>query len=374
VSAKADTRHEVPREDDFNRLNNYDKINYAVKSLQANQMNRRYFIKYATASLISPLFPRFFASCEPLAGLASTPPPAPFGRIASWWRQAVYTEPSLNSKRVAWKARDEIIPLYASVEGDPPWPGNPVWYQTEGGFIHSGYVQPVENKPNPEVITKITPPGFWAQVCVPFAEARPKVNSERVWYRLYYGTVYRVVEAVEDEEHKWWYRLQDGIAYAPGPYVPTWSVRRILPEEMRPISPGHPDKWIKIELKTQTLICFEGENPVFSTGISSGVGGATPRGEFRVLYKRHTRRMIGGVGDDRYDLPGVAFPVYFTKSAVAIHGTYWHNDFVRPHSHGCINVTNQAAQWIFRWTEPIVRYEEYEKKAVAEEGTRIVVL
>lgn len=334
-------------------------------------MDRRLFIKYATASLSSLLLS---ASPSLSQGSAPMPPPASLGRIASWWRQWVYSEPSPKSERVTWKAKDDVIPLYAAVEGDPPWPENPIWYQTEEGFIHSGYVQPVENNPSPEVIARVWSPGFWAQVCVPYAEARPKPNSQHVWFRLYYGTVYRVIEATVDEENRWWYRLQEGITYAPGPYVPTWSVRRIPPEELMPISPGHPDKWIKIELKVQRLTCFEGENAVFSTGISSGARGATPRGEFRVLCKRHTRRMIGGEGDDRYDLPGVAFPVYFTKSAIAIHGTYWHNDFVRPHSHGCINVTNQAAQWIFRWTEPVVRYDEYERKVNSEEGTRIIVV
>ena len=96
--------------------------------------------------------------------------------------------------------------------------------------------------------------------------------------------------------------------------------------------------------------------------------------QHHVLYKRHTKRMIGGSGDDYYDLLGVAFPVYFTRSAVAVHGTYWHNDFVRPHSHGCVNASNQAAQWIFRWTDPVVPYDEYERQAEPEQGTRIVVV
>jgi hypothetical protein len=30
---------------------------------------------------------------------------------------------------------------------------------------------------------------------------------------------------------------------------------------------------------------------------------------------------------DAYDLPGVPFLTYFTASGVAIHGTYWHNDY-----------------------------------------------
>ncbi|HDQ74081.1 MAG TPA: hypothetical protein ENN19_18600 [Chloroflexi bacterium] len=336
-------------------------------------INRREFIKWSSVALALAALPHWpeEKDTEP----APEPPPTSLGRITTWWRHALRTEPDAAAEWVAWKTRDEIIPLHAAISGKPPWPGNPIWYQTDDGFIHSGYVQPVENDPQSEIVSEVAEPGFWSQVCVPIAEARWRPDSARVRYKLYYGTVYRVIGATEDDEGNWWYQLKDGITYAPGPYVPTWSVRRIPPEEMAPISPGHPDKWIEINLSNQRLTCFEGQGPVFITRISSGAGGTTPRGEYRVLYKRHTRRMVGGAENDRYDLPGVAFPVYYTWSAIAIHGTYWHNDFVRPHSHGCINVSNQAAQWIFRWTDPIVPYDEYERKVSKEDSaTRIVVV
>jgi lipoprotein-anchoring transpeptidase ErfK/SrfK len=76
------------------------------------------------------------------------------------------------------------------------------------------------------------------------------------------------------------------------------------------------------------------------------------------------------VGDD-FDLPGVPFDSYFWGS-VAIHGTYWHNDYGRPRSHGCVNVPSEAAKWIFRWTTPVVPYEEYGLR-VQEGGTLVVV-
>ncbi|MDY7079831.1 MAG: L,D-transpeptidase [Chloroflexota bacterium] len=338
-------------------------------------MDRREFIKYTSAALAWLAMPHFSIPDEPVEQPASETPPSSFGRIATWWRQAVRGEPSQDAEWVTWKRRDEIIPLYAAVAGDPPWPGNPVWYQTEGGFIHSGYVQPVEKAPSAEIITEVAAPGFWARVCVPIAEACWQPTRSYARQKLYYGTVYRVVGATADEDGNWWYQLKDGVTYAPGPYVLAQEVRRIPAEEMAPISPGCPEKWIEINIATQMLTCFEGETVVFRTRISSGAAGtATPRGEHRVLYKRHTRRMVGGSADDYYDLPGVAFPVYFTRSACAIHGTYWHNDFVRPHSHGCVNVTNQAAQWVFRWADPVVPYDEYERKATPEEGTRIVVI
>jgi lipoprotein-anchoring transpeptidase ErfK/SrfK len=335
-------------------------------------MNRRDFIKHAGATAAWLALQN---TASVLAHPASEAPPAPLGRIATWWRQAVRSEPSQKAEWVAWKRRDEVIPLYAAVVGEAPWPTNPVWYQTDDGFIHSGYVQPVENSPSGEVIAEVAEPGFWAQVCVPFAEARWQPTSRYVWYKLYYGTVYRVAGAKTDDAGNWWYQLKEGVTYSPGPHVPTWSVRRVSPEELSPISPGRSDKRIEINIDDQTLICFEGESAVFNTRIASGVAGlATPRGEHRVLYKRHTQRMIGGTEDDEYDLPGVAFPVYFTWSGVAVHGTYWHNDYGRRHSHGCVNVTHLAAQWIFRWVNPIAPYGEYRVSATPEETTRIVVV
>jgi len=41
---------------------------------------------------------------------------------------------------------------------------------------------------------------------------------------------------------------------------------------------------------------------------------------------------------------------------VAVHSTYWHNDYGVPRSHGCINVHPDDARWIFRWTNPAVEY------------------
>jgi hypothetical protein len=339
-------------------------------------MNRREFLRHTGATLTWLALPRipFPEPDEPDEQWILEALPASLGRIATWWRQAVHKEPSPDSEQVAWKTRDEVVPLKAAVVGRAPWSGNPIWFQTTEGFIHSGYVQPVENTPSSDVVVDCEA-GFWARVCVPIAEARWQPDSERVRYKLYYGTIYRVIDAARDDELSWWYQLREGITYAPGPYVPAWSMCQVPREEMAPISPGVPGKWIQISLEAQILTCFEGKRAAFSTRISSGAAGTgTPRGEHRVLRKRHTKRMVGGSDDSYYDLPGIAFPTYFTQSAHAIHGTYWHNDFVRPHSHGCVNVTNQAAQWIFRWTDPVVPYEDYEKDSEARQGTPIVVV
>ncbi|MCK7483271.1 MAG: L,D-transpeptidase [Candidatus Moduliflexus flocculans] len=55
-----------------------------------------------------------------------------------------------------------------------------------------------------------------------------------------------------------------------------------------------------------------------------------------------------------FDLPGVPWVIYIKENGIALHGTYWHNDYGRPRSHGCINLTPQAAKWLYRWTTPAV--------------------
>ena len=104
-------------------------------------------------------------------------------------------------------------------------------------------------------------------------------------------------------------------------------------------------RWIDINLSQQRLTAYQGNSPVFSTLISSGVAGRrTPTGRFAVRSKIPAQRMTG----PGYNLPGVPYVMYFA-GANAIHGTYWHNNFGRPMSHGCVNMRIPEAKWIYRW-------------------------
>ena len=119
--------------------------------------------------------------------------------------------------------------------------------------------------------------------------------------------------------------------------------------------------------------------PVFLTKISSGqLSGkanlTTPVGDFSINYKRPSRHMVHGdrVGINGDELYGVPWVSYFTKNGIAFHGTYWHNDFSSPRSHGCINLPIEAARWIYLWTLPVV--PPGEEKFVSNRGTRVEVL
>ncbi len=337
-----------------------------------NGLNRREFLKLSAAAALLPIFtgPFHFDLSADL-----DPAPASLGRITTGYRQAIRTSATLKGDSVAWKVYDDVIPLYATTIGDAPWPSNPIWYQTDGGFIHSAFVQPVENAPTTDIFTSIVAPGIWTQVCVPIAVTRASPAASWPGRKIYYGSVYRVVGATIASDATWWYQLQDGITNWPGPFVPASSMRYIPSSELEPISVGVANKHIEVDLKLQLLTAFEGDKSVFTTRVASGYGSHyTPQGEHVVVRKEHTAYMIGGEGADAYDLPGVSFPVYFTYSGCATHGTYWHNDYGRPRSHGCVNATNQAAEWLFRWTEPAVPYTEFAVTAKPNEGTKVVVV
>lgn len=114
-------------------------------------------------------------------------------------------------------------------------------------------------------------------------------------------------------------------------------------------------RWIDIDISAQRLTAYQGNTPVFSTLVSTGLP-RTPTviGRFKVYTKLRSTRMRG----PGYDLPGVPYTMYFYKG-YGIHGTYWHNNFGRPMSHGCVNMRTQDAAWLFSWASvgtPVVTH------------------
>ena len=106
--------------------------------------------------------------------------------------------------------------------------------------------------------------------------------------------------------------------------------------------------WIEIDLSTQTLIAWEGEVQVFRTIVATGSSWTpTPTGRFRIFHKLLSQTMRG----PDYVQPNVPYVMYF-YGAYAIHGAYWHNDFGRPRSHGCVNLTIPDSKWLFDWADP----------------------
>jgi lipoprotein-anchoring transpeptidase ErfK/SrfK len=114
-----------------------------------------------------------------------------------------------------------------------------------------------------------------------------------------------------------------------------------------PVSPAPTDgKWIDIDLGDQRLAAYVGSVPVYDVRVSTGLPGTPTRpGQFRV-YRKYAATTMSGPG---YSLPAVPWTMYYDGS-YAIHGTYWHDNFGRPMSHGCVNLPTPDAKWLFDWT------------------------
>jgi hypothetical protein len=139
-------------------------------------------------------------------------------------------------------------------------------------------------------------------------------------------------------------------------------------------------KWIDVSVRDQVLVAYEGRKPVFAAIVSTGRGGAadpenstaTIRGRFFIHSKHVSGTMDGEEGSDSFDLRDVPYIQYFHQG-YALHGAYWHDEFGRARSHGCVNLAPHDARWLFDWTEPRVPPEWHGAVALGEGGTLVWV-
>ena len=137
--------------------------------------------------------------------------------------------------------------------------------------------------------------------------------------------------------------------------LPTYSEDLFIPPpeptpEPQPELAGVPDGevWIDISLSSEYMTVYSGNEVVFGTYISSGAPGfETPAGTFFINSKIPVQTMEGVIGGEYYNVPEVPSVMYFTDVGHAIHGTYWHNNFGTPMSHGCINVPLDLAAYLY---------------------------
>ncbi len=119
------------------------------------------------------------------------------------------------------------------------------------------------------------------------------------------------------------------------------------------------ERWIDVDTKTQTLVAYAGRRPVFATLVSTGRGKtgteqATPTGLHRLWVKLRRSDMDNlddAESQSPYAVEAVPYVMFFDRG-YGIHGTYWHDRFGTPKSHGCVNVSLDDARWLFEFTGP----------------------
>jgi lipoprotein-anchoring transpeptidase ErfK/SrfK len=140
----------------------------------------------------------------------------------------------------------------------------------------------------------------------------------------------------------------EGVAYVevladtPTPeYVEPTAVAYVPPVS----SPGSGVHWFDVDLSEQRMYAYEGDTLVRTFVVSTGTWQTpTITGKFKVWIKLKSAPMSG----PGYYLPDVPYIMYFSGD-YGIHGTYWHNNFGVPMSHGCVNLSIADAEWAYNF-------------------------
>lgn len=355
-------------------------------------LSRRNFLKLAALGAGAAVLPvsQLSALARPKASQSLLLPDFPssprLGRVLVG-KTEIKARPDSTSATVAELYEDAVVPWLREVTGTNPYRYVQRYVETPDGYIWSPHLQRVQNNVQENVLTRLPDyaggAGMWVEVATPFVDlvlANPPVRSPAfqagVPQRLYYQQVIWCDEVMIDEEDIVWYRLNERSgSYGDIFYVPAKAMRVLTPDDVTPISPDVPNEEkrivININENIQTLACYEGMREVYFARISAGQKAdlrgnpteksATPLGTFGTSWKLHSIHMSGGASGVGWDLIGVAWPSFFAEPGVAIHSTFWHNNFGGEYmSHGCVNLLADDAKWIWRWTLPNVPYDAIE--------------
>lgn len=314
----------------------------------------------------------------------------------------VRKRPSVEAESVGTLEEDTIVMWLREVIGEIPLGRQSArWVETPDGYIYAPSVQPVRNEPN-QVVTEMPTSelgkGMWVEITVPQTPVHlvgRQPNSGWLKYalehyqipKLYYKQLVWVDDIRTEADGEVQYRVNERYGFGDLFWVDGSACRPITAEEIAPISPDVEDKRVVVDVSTnrQVMSCYEGKNEVYSCLISSGAKWnsegkvvdewGTPVGpDQRIWRKLLSIHMFGGTSGAGYDLTGVAWTTLFAGNGVAIHSTFWHNDFGTPRSHGCINCAPDDAKFVFRFTEPKISLIPGDMTVSMPGGTGVTVL
>jgi lipoprotein-anchoring transpeptidase ErfK/SrfK len=352
-------------------------------------ISRREFLKSSVLGLATLAF----IPITDRMAQAQFPQDGRLGRVTVGMAE-VKAKPYAESRTITKVYEDAVLPWLRQVVGRQPFRRNQRWVETSDGYIWAPYLQPVKNLPNDPV--NLLPEtslgaGMWVEVTVPYVDliltnppARSPWLKDDQTPRLYYTQVLWIDQIKQDEAGQTWYQVNERYGYGDVFWAKAEAFRPLSQDEIAPINPEAEDKRIVVHIAHQTISCYEGKNEVYyamvSTGIRSDLYGnrtekwETPLGTRPIWRKLISVHMSGGSTGGGYDLPGVSWTSLFEGNGVAIHSTFWHNNFGEEMSHGCVNAAPDDAKWIFRWTNPAIPYDPGDVTVSMPGGTLVEVV
>ena len=339
-------------------------------------MDRRNFLKHMAVGMSVNLLPRLGIKDAKTEGQYL------LGRVAIN-SLSVHSQPSEYSTIKFQRFFNDLLHIYDVVES-PDGPGyNPIWYRVWGGYVHSGYVQGVEKRLNP-LIRDFPSTGILMELTVPYSISY-RIRQGGNWdpfYTLFYSSTHWVFDLVEGPLGRYYYKIYDGLLTA-SYYVFAEHMRKVDENELTPIhlDIAPENKKIEISIDHQSLRALENGKVIKDFYVSTGkvntsvnpdiIPTDTPKGDHIIRSKLPSVHMGDGTlrsDAEAYELPGVPWVSYFEPTTgVAIHGTYWHNNYGTVMSHGCINMLPEDAKWIYRWSTP------YPDPTITDSHTQVLV-
>ena len=350
------------------------------------KISRREFLKLsalAFGGLMMKDRARVWMSGERRLYLQEEPPPdfpegLMLGRICAGQEGAhfdIKSEPYWDAPSVGTAWRDDVFEWQQEVIAKQidPIRINQRWVQTPEGYIYAEYVQKTRHITHTPLSTLPEMPdgsrGMWVEITTPYTDLvfeKPPAQHwirEAIRPRIYYSQIFWAFDIREDPATgKLQYCLKQLYGALPDEYWVDASIcRQITPEEVAPIHHDVPDKHMKVDLRYQTMTCFEGDDEVFFAQVTTGGIGEegkwlTPIGTHTIWRKMISTHMSAGSAVGNYDISGVAWTTLFDNNGAAVHSTFWHNYYGTARSHGCVNSKPEDAKWVWRWTEPAVPY------------------
>jgi lipoprotein-anchoring transpeptidase ErfK/SrfK len=369
-----------------------DILDYFYQDMSQNkQLSRREFLKLSALALGGAALTGRQSARSLLRGvnlLQEDKPIFPEGQLLGRMcigepgaNVSMMSEPSVYANEVRKVYFDEVLQWNREVIADQVdgYKINQKWVETPEGYIYADYMQKVRHEPQIPMeelpLTATGERGMWVEITTPYSGlglTKPQENYQ-YWIRatirprVYYSQVFWAYDVRRHPDTgQVQYLLTQKYGALPDTYwVDANLCRQITAEEVAPIHPDAEDKFVKVDIKYQTMSCYEGDEEVYFAKVTTGGWveeedrWATPLGIHTIWRKSLSIHMSAGAAVGNYDIPGIPWATFFDANGAAFHSTFWHNYFGSgPRSHGCVNLLPEDAKWLYRWTQPDVPYEE----------------
>jgi hypothetical protein len=257
-------------------------------------------------------------------------------------------------------------------------------------------VQPVlmqVNEPLSDLPVYGQQPGMWAEVTVPYVDifldnppARSPLLMEMQYPRFHYSQVLWIDGIKTGPQGNTLYHVGEKHgSYGDTFWAEAEAFKPLTPDDLKTINPDIEDKRIVVDVTHQTISCFENNREILFDRVSTGAkynnfGEAvdfwsTPVGDYHAVNRKYVSlHMAGGSAASGYELFAVSWTSIFATGGVALHSTFWHNNYGNAMSHGCVNLRPDVAKFIFLWTQPFCAYDPGVIEILGYSGTKVSVI